>query len=69
MVGLKLPLAQRSDLQIRRLAVGVVTGPRSTWQALRALLSGKLGRSEGYFVDAPAALHILESANPEAAMW
>jgi hypothetical protein len=37
--------------------------------ALKALLAGKLQRSQGYLVDAPAALHILELAHPEAASW
>jgi hypothetical protein len=65
-VGLKLPLAQRSSRPIRCTTSGVLTGPRSVFAALRALLTGKLARSEGYVVDARAALEILELAHPEA---
>jgi len=68
-VGLKLPLAQRSSRPIRRMTAGVITGPRTVFAALRALLTGNWSRSEGYWVDARAALAVLESAHPDAASW
>jgi hypothetical protein len=49
--------------------VGVLSGPRSFSALVVALITGRLSRSEGYLVDAPAAIAILEAAHPEAAAW
>jgi hypothetical protein len=68
-VGLKLPLAQKSPKPRHHATAGVLSGPRSFSGALRALISGRLSRTEGYMVDAPAALSILELVHPEAATW
>jgi len=51
------------------LAAGVLTGPRNVFASLVAFFSGRLHVTEGYVVDAPAALDALEAAHPEAAAW
>ena len=68
-VGLRLPLAQSSAKPTTTLTSGVLTGPRSYFAKLLALWTGRFHVSEGYLVDAPAALDALESASPEAAAW
>jgi hypothetical protein len=68
-VGLKLPLAQMSPDPRYHATGGVLTGPRTFFGALSALLPGRLNHTEGYLVNAPAALSILELAHPEAAAW
>jgi hypothetical protein len=51
------------------LTLGVLSDPASVFSLLVARLTGRFKRSEGYLVDARAALAILESAHPEAAAW
>jgi hypothetical protein len=68
-VGLTLPLAQPCADPRRGLVAGVLTGPRGILAQLLALFTGRFRVSEGYFVDASAALRALESAHPEAAAW
>ena len=68
-VGLTLPLAQASPEPKRTTTMGVLSGPRGFFPLLFALLTGRLSTSEGYLVDAAAALSILEAAHPEAAAW
>ena len=68
-VGLRLPLAQNTQNAKSFRVAGVLTGPRSLRALLAALFAGGFRRVEGYVVDAPAALAILESAHPEAAAW
>jgi hypothetical protein len=68
-VGLKLPLAQPSSLSRPRLGAGVLTGPRGFLAVLVGLVSGRYHYTDGYAVDAPGALAVLEAAHPEAAAW
>lgn len=68
-MGLTLPLAQSSPHPGRVLTVGVSSDPLGVIALVAALLTGRLRKTEGYLIDAPAAIEILEAAHPEAAEW
>jgi hypothetical protein len=68
-VGLALPLAGRQSSPRSVLTSGVMSGPKSLWASLAALISGKLVRRTGYVVETSAAVAILATKSPEAAAW
>ncbi len=68
-IGLSVPVLRGYSRPIRRVGVGVLSGPR-TW--LATWLTGFFGRgprTRGYIVDTAAAVSLLEKANPLAAAW
>ena len=66
-IGLELPLVR--DKPLRFLGSGVLTGPRNFAQTLFHLITFRLKLQTGYVVQSPAAVEILEKANPVAASW
>jgi hypothetical protein len=66
-VGLILPLF--IDRERSFITTGVLTGPKSWWGTLFALLSGKTVKRNGFTVNSKVAIEILESKSPEAANW
>jgi hypothetical protein len=67
-VGLKLPVTGPLSVGTFR-GSGVLTGPRGPVSSFFAMLSGQLRQTEGYIVDAIAAVEVLASAHPDAAAW
>lgn len=69
-IGLELPLSGWL-FRGRRLyaTAGVLSGPRTWAQRLRALLLGGVQWRSGYAVKALRAVAILETRNPAAAAW
>src|SRR5882672_1301459 len=61
-VGLSLPLAQRRASSLSFLTSGVLSGPKSFFRWLAALLAGKFKRAHG-------AIAILAGSSPAAAAW
>jgi hypothetical protein len=47
----------------------VLSGPKSFFGQLLAILLGRYEVENGYAVDALKAVELLESANPQAAQW
>ena len=68
-VGLSLPLAQRGSAPRTYFTSGVLTGPRTFFSSLLALLTGKLERQTGFRIKARAAIEVLANSSPEAAAW
>jgi len=66
-VGMVLPLA--SPAVKSGWAGGVLTGPKTYWAHLLQRLLGQGRRESGYFVNADAAVALLERTNPTAAAW
>ena len=66
-VGLELPVLGKRP--VRYLASGVLTGPNSRAQTLLHLLTFRLVVQTGYVIEAPSAIDILATVNPEAAQW
>lgn len=48
---------------------GVLSGPRSVFSRIGALVTGKLQRRSGFIVETQAAIAVLEKSSPEAAAW
>jgi hypothetical protein len=68
-VGLRLPLLQRTAAPRSYLTTGVVTGPKTLWSSLVAILRGATERIDGYAVSVTAAVEELARHSPEAASW
>src|SRR5262245_2514264 len=68
-VGLHLPLLQRRSEAVSYRTFGVLSGPKTLFTALVALVTGKLGRESGYAVSVQAAIEVLAKHSPEAAAW
>ncbi len=68
-VGLVLPVHEHHAGLQTRLGVGVLTGPRTWFGILLAMLTGRARRATGYVVDAKAALDLLAAHAPKAADW
>ena len=66
-VGLELPLSRSKPH--RYFGTGVLSGPRSTIQALIHLFTFRLKVHTGFVVPSLAAIEILEKSNPDAARW
>jgi hypothetical protein len=66
-VGVTLPLAIPGPRITH--GVGVLTGPRSTFERLVHLFFGKSELCRGYIVHAETAVTILEKNDPDAARW
>lgn len=66
-VRLPLPLFHRRARSWR--TAGVLTGPRTLFARLAALVSGRLERKPGYAVSVVEALAALEKSRPDAARW
>ena len=68
-VGLALPLARQEDSPGAFLTSGVLSGPKTFFSQLLALLSGRLTREAGYAVETHRAMAALAVASPEALTW
>jgi len=68
-VGMRLPLADpKGDARSVR-SVGVLSGPKSFFARLMALLLGRTNQVHGYRVPGPAALAALALKDASAAQW
>ena len=69
-VGLVLPFAEGRYAQATKLGTwGVLSGPKSYFGRLVAILLRRYKMEYGYAVEAITAVEILESTNPQAAQW
>ena len=68
-VGLNLPLAEGEEGPRLVRTWGVLSAPRTLMEALWRRLLGRYNWEQGYIVDAPKAIRILERHAPEAADW
>ena len=68
-VGLELPLTSKYGAPARVGVHGVMSGPRGTAARVLAILLGRFEHQRGYVVSAPAAVDVLELADPRAAKW
>lgn len=68
-VGLRLPLPLWRARPKPWRSAGVLTGPKTIFARVSALLSGRLSRSEGYAVRVTDAIAVLERVRPDAAAW
>jgi hypothetical protein len=68
-VGLVLPLAGRETGMRQVPTSGVLSGPKTLWDALWRRLTGRFDWVWGYVVDPPQAIAILGTHAPEAAAW
>jgi hypothetical protein len=68
-VGLELPLAQKSATAQSCSSAGVLSGPKGFLSALAGYFTRRYEQESGFIVSAIPALHVLESASPEAAKW
>jgi len=68
-VGLSLPLAQRKAAPIGFLTSGVLSGPKTFFARVAALMTGRLERQLGYAVETRAAMAALATHSPEALAW
>ena len=66
-VCIPLPIFHKSAKTWR--TAGVLTGPKTFFARLSALLGGRFERKTGYAVSSVEAIVALEAANPEAAKW
>jgi hypothetical protein len=66
-IGLRLPLANPRMRNWHGL--GVLSGPSGFLRQLWALIRGPTFRTQGYLINAKAAVEILAQANPTAAAW
>jgi hypothetical protein len=64
-----LPLAQRKAQTLSVFTSGVLSGPRSFFSSIGALLTGKLTRRSGFLVETQPAIAVLAKSSPEAAAW
>jgi hypothetical protein len=64
-IGLELPTSGRRFF----LTSGVLSGPRTWWQGLLALVRGGLRMESGYAVNALVAVDILATKDARAATW
>jgi hypothetical protein len=67
-VGLELPLLCWPSAR-KFVAFGAVSGPRTWFAQIWALLRGRSQRIYGFAVDASRAVEILDRSSPEAAAW
>lgn len=68
-VGLSLPLARRKAGPLSVFTSGVMSGPKSFFASIGALLTGRLTRRSGFLVETQAAIAVLAKSSPEAAAW
>lgn len=68
-IGLEIPVPPRFAGRRRGYGVGVLSGPKSRFGALLAMLFGRAQREVGYVVEASVAVNLLASRSPEAAAW
>ena len=68
-VGLSLPLARRRAGALSVFTSGVLSGPKSFFASIGALLTGRLKRRSGFLVETQAAIAVLAKSSPEAATW
>jgi len=66
-LDLTLPLA--NPMAGKSLTGGVLTGPRTRWDRLKALLFGGLSVRRGWAVPVEPAIEVLHRSSPEAAQW
>ncbi len=66
-IGLSLPTAAKRKRTV--IGVGVLSGPRSVFGQIWAMVLGKSFKIEGYSVNAKLAVELLEKVEPEAAQW
>ena len=66
-IGLELDVIKGSP--VAYLAQGVLTGARSWFGQLSAVVRGRFKAGVGYPVNAAEAVEVLERTNPEAAAW
>jgi hypothetical protein len=69
-IGLELPLPLEPSGHRRVwLTTGVVSGPRTWWQRLIAILRGRAQVRSGYAVNGLEAVNLLALKDPVAAAW
>jgi hypothetical protein len=68
-VGLSLPLARSRAVALSVFTSGVLSGPKSFFASIGALLTGRLTRRSGFLVETQAAIAVLAKSSPEAATW
>ena len=68
-VGLALPLVRQDESPTTFLTSGVLSGPRTFFARMSALLSGRLEREAGYAVKTQRAMTALAATSPEAVKW
>jgi len=68
-VGLELPLPPVAKSPRRLRVAGVLSGPKSIFDALVAWVSGRYRQAQGFVVPVLPALDVLAAASPEAAAW
>jgi len=68
-VGLCLPLRQRGRAPGSYYTFGVLSGPKTLFAVLVALVTRKLKRETGYSVSVRVAVDALAAHSPEAAAW
>lgn len=68
-VGVRVPLPLWPSRAKPWRSSGVLTGPRTIFARLSALLSGRFSRREGYAVRVTEAIAALERVRPDAAAW
>lgn len=67
-VGLDLPIVGSADPRTR-LAGGVLSGPKTFWTSLLAVVQARVSPIRGYMVPTDAALDVLAASSPAAADW
>jgi hypothetical protein len=68
-VGLEIPVPARFAGPYQGFGFGVLSGPKTRFGALLALLFGRARRKAGYVVEASVAIDLLASRSREAADW
>jgi hypothetical protein len=68
-IGLEIPVPPRYAGRCRGYAFGVLSGPKTRFGKLLAILLGRAERKVGYAVEAKVAVDLLASRSPEAASW
>jgi len=68
-VGLSLPLARCQAGALSVFTSGVLSGPKSFFASIGALLTDRLTRRSGFLVETQAAVAVLAKSSPEAGAW
>ena len=68
-IGLEIPVHPQFAGRRKAFGVGVLTGPKSWFGQLFAILFARAQREDGYIVEARIAVDLLSGRSPEAANW
>lgn len=66
-IGMSLPVVVARES--RRMTFGALTGPKSIWQYVLAIMFGRQQAITGFVVNAGTAIRLLGTVNPAAAAW